>query len=96
MSRQAEALRLADVLDSVVGGALCNRAAAELRRQHAEIERLRIERNALRSLDDSLLTEFNALRAECDALRYLLDRAADMLHECGLRDEIYAALKEAK
>ena len=43
MSRQPEALRLANVLDSVVGGALCNRAAAELRRLHAECEALREE-----------------------------------------------------
>ena len=41
MSRQPEALRLADELDSVVGGALCNRAAAELRRLRAECDALR-------------------------------------------------------
>lgn len=48
----SEALRLAEVLDSVVGGALCNRAAAELRRQHAEIERLRADAERYQWLRD--------------------------------------------
>ena len=42
MSTQPEALRLADALDSAPYSSGCtNEAATELRRQHAEIERLR-------------------------------------------------------
>ncbi len=42
MNEQPEALRLADALDSAPYSSGCtNEAAAELRRQHAEIERLR-------------------------------------------------------
>jgi hypothetical protein len=45
VSKQPEALRLADALDSAPYSSGCtNEAAAELRRQHAEIERLRIEK----------------------------------------------------
>ena len=44
----------------------------EANKAEAELRRLRIERDALRSLDDSLLTEFNKLHVECDALRAAL------------------------
>jgi hypothetical protein len=38
--------------------------------------------------------ELAEARRERDALRILLESAGDMLHECGLRDEIWAALAE--
>lgn len=45
MNKQPEALRLADLLDGDPNSkAHHDEAAAELRRQHAEIERLRIEK----------------------------------------------------
>ena len=100
MTDQPEALRLAELIDNDLKNSAHHvEAAAELRRLHAECEALRqivadyppIEAE-LREVVDSL---FRA-EAERDALRNLLDRAADMLHECGLRDEIYAALKEVK
>lgn len=40
-TKQPEALRLADTTPSLRGGAWGDRAAAELRRLHAEVERLR-------------------------------------------------------
>jgi hypothetical protein len=50
MTAQPEALRLADALDSAPYSSGCtNEAAAELRRLHAEIERLR---GALREIAD--------------------------------------------
>ena len=86
MSNQPEALRLADALES--GTYLLSRerdaTAAELRRQHAEIERLKVEREALRaelreateSVDDpavnnlrTLSEAIHMLRTERDALR---------------------------
>lgn len=77
MSRQPEALRLADELDSVVGGALCNRAAAELRRLHAECDALRAklivaEEAAERCKEVCDMTS-EGWRAECDALRAKYD-----------------------
>ena len=51
MSTQPEALRLADALESaVVYGDTDTQAAAALRRQHAEIEALKLENNNLRWL----------------------------------------------
>jgi hypothetical protein len=41
VSTQPEALRLADLIQSRYGNDINDEAAAELRRQHAEIERLR-------------------------------------------------------
>jgi hypothetical protein len=82
MSNQPEALRLADALES--GTYLLSRerdaTAAELRRQHAEIERLKVEREALRAelreateaVDDPAV---NNLRTLPEAIRMLQERA---------------------
>ena len=79
---------------------------AECDRLQAENERLRIERDALRSLDDSLLTEFNKLRAECDALRAALSAMLEQFNYNTITGIVHdesaaianarAALKEAK
>ena len=49
MSDQPEALRLADDLDNEGAYYPVDKAAAELRRQHAEIEALKAERDALKA-----------------------------------------------
>lgn len=71
MSEQPEALRLADDLDAFAdfsgGGRMDKQAAAALlRRQHAEIERLRDELR--QSIIDHARAEIEALRAECRVL----------------------------
>lgn len=59
MSDKPEALFLADELEAPIGTVISYqvdcRAAVELRRQHAEIEALKAERDALRTALESLL-----------------------------------------
>jgi hypothetical protein len=43
--------------------------------------------------DEAALLAVEELRNEKDALISLLRSAGDMLHECGLRDEIWTALE---
>ena len=45
---------------------------------------------------DAIRKRLQKIEAQRDALLELLDRAADTLHECGLRDEIYAAIAAAE
>jgi hypothetical protein len=45
---------------------------------------------------DRLEVELAEARRARDELRELLESAGDMLHECGLRDEIWAALGDKK
>lgn len=67
----------------------------ELTRLRADIENLHAENKRLRV---DVKDENERLHAENERLRGLLDRAADMLHDCGdIRYELVdAALKEAK
>ena len=47
-------------------------------------------------LDDEiehLRTALAEVRADAERYKYLLQSAVDMLHECGLRDEIWTALE---
>jgi hypothetical protein len=45
---------------------------------------------------EALRAELAEARRERDALRILLESAGDMLHECGLRDEIFAVVDAAR
>ncbi len=56
MTEQPEALYLADMLESDSCEEECFQAAALLRSLHAEIERLRAERDALRAIVQSVST----------------------------------------
>jgi hypothetical protein len=38
--------------------------------------------------------ELTEVRRDAEQFSYLLSRAVDMLHECGLRDEIWGALED--
>jgi hypothetical protein len=42
---------------------------------------------------ERLRAELDAARRDAEQFSYLLHRAVDMLHECGLRDEIWVALE---
>jgi hypothetical protein len=42
---------------------------------------------------ERLRGELAEVRRDAEQFSYLLSRAVDMLHECGLRDEIWAALE---
>ena len=74
MTTQPEALDLADWLESVSTGLSANKAAAELRRLHAENEALRAERN--RNLDSIQVGNniIQSLKDENEALRAALER----------------------
>jgi hypothetical protein len=76
MSDQPDALQIAEWPDRFFIGTVPSHyfsaCAAELRRQHAEIERLRDELR--QSSIDHTRAEIEALRAERDALRAELDR----------------------
>ena len=73
MSEKPEALRLADELEQKWRVDKPVLAAAELRRLHAENERLKAERD-------------EAVRAEREACAKICDRwAADVCYECGER-----------
>jgi hypothetical protein len=67
VSTQPEALRLADDLEAFAahgGGAMDKQAAAELRRQHAEIERLRYENEAWETAVRNCLAMSNGRESE--------------------------------
>ena len=73
--KQPKALRLADALETptIQAGALRHEAAAELRRQHAEIESLKAEHEEDRRREyGSSQQTVDALKKECDALRALI------------------------
>jgi hypothetical protein len=60
----------------------------------------RIEIEHFPNLGAALHAERKAIKTEArrerDALRILLESAGDMLHECGLRDEIFAVVDAAR
>jgi hypothetical protein len=86
MSNQPEALRLADELEMWTMG---EPAAAELRRLYeAHDWQYRVAGDRLRRVEK--------LEAENEALLDLLKRAADMLYECHLRNEIHVAIDAAR
>ena len=65
MSNESKALELADSLESDRSPSpYINNAAAELRRQHAEIESLRAQLAA--RVPDSFLSELKAAKCVCD------------------------------
>jgi hypothetical protein len=42
---------------------------------------------------EELEAELSEIKKDAKQFSYLLSRAVDMLHECGLRDEIWTALE---
>jgi hypothetical protein len=72
-----EALRLAQILPHF-GGATCELAAAELRRQHAEIERLTVERDAAIDARRAAQLRQEQLTAEIVSLEPMRQREADI------------------
>lgn len=71
MADKPEALRLADALAcGMTTLTNVDRAAAELRRQHAEIEQLKAQRDALRALiaDDGFAASFQTMAQYRSAL----------------------------
>ena len=70
MSRQPEALRLADILQHRFPSVEClEKAAAELRRLHAECDALRAMADDVQRWHDQQLDRADKAEAECDALR---------------------------
>lgn len=99
MTTQPEALDLADWLESVSTGLSANKAAAELRRLHAENEALRAERN--RNLDSIQVGNniIQRIKDENEALRAALEHPAQQAcqtcgSDCNERDELIKAERE--
>ena len=70
MSDQPEALRLADILQHRFPSVEClEKAAAELRRLHAECDALRAMADDVQRWHDQQLDRADKAEAECDALR---------------------------
>ena len=85
--KQPEALRLADWVESVVGGPHAKQCAAELRRLHAENETLREKLKFYEVLGDAaddmqlLRTGYAAARLEIESLKSERDRFRAAYHE---------------
>lgn len=73
----SEALRLAQILPQF-GGETCELAAAELRRQHAEIARLTVERDGAIDARRAAQLRQEQLTAEIVSLEPMRKRAADI------------------
>jgi hypothetical protein len=69
--------------------ALCKLGEDPLKR----IEKLEAERDALQVEALKAIEALAEARRDAEQFSYLLHRAVDMLHECGLRDEIWVALE---
>jgi len=78
--------------DSYVDVELARNLERELATAKAEVERLRDENDEDQSVINVWRGRTQRAEAEVERLRAVLERAA----ECGLRDEIHAALKETK
>lgn len=89
MSKQPEALRLADALDVVWAAGVAPEAAAELRRLHAE-------RTAADGVINDLAAKVRGLHTQRDALMEALERSrAQWIHSVNA-DRCLAAIAKAQ
>lgn len=99
MSDQPEALRLADRLDLWGDQGDLLEAAAELRRQHDEIEQLKAERDALKAAAEKgteyVLAHINQdLKAERDALLAEVERLKGVSYDLAGQLMVLRATKQ--
>ena len=112
--RKSEALFLADELEiplgTVIGSEVHRRAAAELRRLHAELRRLQIDGDArnvhlsermkdlfkVEAQRDALLEALRLLNIECHQLHHNFKDRHDFVDPCPVVARIKAAIKAAE